>query len=121
VVSRFTLAEYVWGDAFDSFIMSNFIEKPPGPVAAFNEGLHISLFNTGAGIPQTDLSRVFEQFHRVEKSRSTQYGGSGLGLSVAKRIIELHGGRIEIESEPSAWTQVNVCLPYQDYVTKGVI
>ena len=74
-------------------------------------GAHISLFNTGAGIPETDLSRVFEQFYRVEKSRSTQYGGSGLGLSIVKRIIELHGGRIEIESEPSSWTRLNIFLP----------
>jgi len=74
-------------------------------------GVHISIFNTGAGIPQTDLSRVFEQFYRVEKSRSTQYGGSGLGLSIVKRIIEIHGGGIEIESEPSAWTRVNISFP----------
>ncbi len=80
-------------------------------VSENKRGMHISLFNTGAGIPKTDLSRVFEQFYRVEKSRSTQYGGSGLGLSIVKRIIELHGGRIEIESEPSAWTRVNIFLP----------
>jgi signal transduction histidine kinase len=84
------------------------------------KGVHISLFNTGAGIPKTDLGRVFEQFYRVEKSRSTQYGGSGLGLSIVKRIIELHGGGIEIESEPSAWTRVNISFPYQGVITKGV-
>jgi len=84
-------------------------------------GVHISLFNTGAGIPKTDLGRVFEQFYRVEKSRSTQYGGSGLGLSIVKRIIELHGGGIEIESEPSAWTRVNISFPYQDVMTKGIV
>ena len=81
-------------------------------VAENKSGVHISLFNTGAGIPKSDLSRVFEQFYRVEKSRSTQYGGSGLGLSIVKRIIELHGGGIEIESEPSAWTQVNISFPW---------
>ena len=90
-------------------------------VAENKRGVHISLFNTGAGIPKTDLGRVFEQFYRVEKSRSTQYGGSGLGLSIVKRIIELHGGGIEIESEPSAWTRVNISFPYQDFMTKGVI
>ncbi len=90
-------------------------------LAESKRGVHISLFNTGAGIPQTDLGRVFEQFYRVEKSRSTQYGGSGLGLSIVKRIIELHGGGIEIESEPSAWTRVNISFPYQDVMTKGVI
>jgi two-component system OmpR family sensor kinase len=84
-------------------------------------GVHMSLFNTGAGIPKTDLGRVFEQFYRVEKSRSTQYGGSGLGLSIVKRIIELHGGGIEIESEPSAWTRVNISFPYEDVLTKGIV
>ncbi len=75
-----------------------------------NRGVHLSLFNTGRGIPAADLDRVFEQFYRVEKSRSAEYGGSGLGLSIVKRIIELHGGRIDIESEPSAWTRVNINL-----------
>jgi signal transduction histidine kinase len=79
-------------------------------VSAKNGGVHISLFNTGTGIPTADLDRVFEQFYRVEKSRSAEYGGSGLGLSIVKRIIELHGGRIDIESEPSAWTRVNIIL-----------
>ena len=78
--------------------------------AVKNSGVHISLFNTGTGIPAADLDRVFVQFYRVEKSRSAQYGGSGLGLSIVKRIIELHGGRIDIESESGAWTRVNVFL-----------
>lgn len=73
-------------------------------------GVHISLFNTGTGIPAKDLDRVFVQFYRVEKSRSAEYGGAGLGLSIVKRIIELHGGRIDIESEFEAWTRVNVFL-----------
>jgi len=80
-------------------------------VSAKNSGVHISLFNTGTGIPPADLDRIFVQFYRVEKSRSAEYGGSGLGLSIVKRIIELHGGRIDIESEPSAWTRVNIFLP----------
>jgi len=79
-------------------------------VAVKNSGVHISLFNTGTGIPAADLDRVFEQFYRVEKSRSAEYGGSGLGLSIVKRIIELHGGRIDIESESEAWTRVNIFL-----------
>jgi two-component system OmpR family sensor kinase len=79
-------------------------------VSAKNRGVHLSLFNTGTGIPAADLDRVFEQFYRVEKSRSAEYGGSGLGLSIVKRIIELHGGRIDIESEPLGWTRVNIIL-----------
>jgi two-component system OmpR family sensor kinase len=79
--------------------------------AAKNKGVYMSLSNTGTGIPAADLDLIFVQFYRVEKSRSAAYGGSGLGLSIVKRIIELHGGRIDIESEPSAWTRVNIFLP----------
>jgi len=71
----------------------------------------ISLHNSGPGIPTSDLDKVFEQFYRVEKSRSSQYGGSGLGLTIVRRIIELHDGRVHIESQPGAWTRVDVYLP----------
>jgi two-component system OmpR family sensor kinase len=73
--------------------------------------VYLSVFNTGSGIPKKDINQVFEQFYRVEKSRSSQYGGSGLGLTIVKRIIELHRGNITIESEPEAWTRVNIHLP----------
>jgi len=76
-----------------------------------DHGVHLSLFNTGIGIPKADLDKVFEQFYRVEKSRSLRYGGSGLGLTIVKRIIELHRGTLEMESEPGAWTRVNISLP----------
>ncbi|MGA8181703.1 MAG: HAMP domain-containing sensor histidine kinase [Desulfobacterales bacterium] len=76
--------------------------------------VHVSVFNTGKGIPKKDIGRVFEQFYRVEKSRSSQYGGSGLGLTIVKRIIELHRGSITIESEPNAGTRVNIRLPNQN-------
>jgi len=76
-----------------------------------DQGVHLSLFNTGRGIPKADLDKVFEQFYRVEKSRSLRYGGSGLGLTIVKRIVELHGGTLEMQSEPGAWTRVNITLP----------
>jgi signal transduction histidine kinase len=78
---------------------------------AKNDKVYLSVFNTGSGIYEKDIDRVFEQFYRVEKSRSAQYGGSGLGLTIVKRIIELHRGNITIESEPEAWTRVNIHLP----------
>lgn len=80
-------------------------------VSTHKKGVHLTLSNTGKGIPDSDLDQVFVQFYRVEKSRSAEYGGAGLGLSIVKRIIELHGGSITIESEPSAWTRVNIFLP----------
>jgi len=67
--------------------------------------------NTGPGVPEEDLPKVFDQFYRIEKSRSLDYGGSGLGLSIVKRIVELHKGKVDIESKPGARTRVIVRLP----------
>ncbi|GAB6906885.1 Signal transduction histidine kinase [Desulfosarcina cetonica] len=73
--------------------------------------VRLIVFNTGDGIPTTELERVCEPFYRVEKSRSQRYGGTGLGLSIVQQIIRLHGGRIRLESEPGAWTRVRITLP----------
>jgi len=67
--------------------------------------------NTGPGVPEEDLPKVFDQFYRVEKSRSLDYGGSGLGLPIVKRIVELHRGKVDIESKPGVRTRVIVRLP----------
>ena len=53
---------------------------------------------TGPGVPEEDLPKVFDQFYRVEKSRSLDYGGSGLGLPIVKRIVELHKGKVDIKA-----------------------
>ena len=60
----------------------------------------------GSGIPREDLPHIFEPFYRVDKSRSKQTGGYGLGMSVCKKIMEAHGGQIEIASEPNKGTCV---------------
>jgi len=74
-------------------------------------GLTVTVANTGPGVAEADIPRVFDQFYRVEKSRSIEHGGSGLGLSIVKRIVELHGGDVTFESEQGGWTQVTVSLP----------
>lgn len=73
--------------------------------------VNIILFNTGPGIPAEDRERVFEQFYRVEKSRASLLGGSGLGLTIVKKIVELHGGKISIQSKLGEWTQIEMILP----------
>jgi two-component system OmpR family sensor kinase len=73
--------------------------------------LTITLTNTGPGVAEDEIPKVFDQFYRVEESRSLQYGGSGLGLAIVKRIVELHGGRVNFESKKGAWTRVTVRLP----------
>jgi heavy metal sensor kinase len=73
--------------------------------------VEIRIRDTGVGIPKEDLPHVFERFYRVDKSRSRQTGGSGLGLSIARKILERQIGRIELQSEPEHGTTVIVWLP----------
>ncbi|MBL8005984.1 MAG: ATP-binding protein [Ignavibacteria bacterium] len=61
----------------------------------------ISVEDTGIGIPQKDIKRIFERFYRVDKTRSREIGGSGLGLSIVKHILEAHSSQIKVESEPN--------------------
>jgi heavy metal sensor kinase len=68
------------------------------------------LRDTGIGIPEKDLGRVFDRFYRVDKSRSKEIGGIGLGLSICNEIAKLHGGRIEIKSKLGYGTTVSVYL-----------
>jgi signal transduction histidine kinase len=71
----------------------------------------LSVTNTGPGIPEEEIPKVFDQFYRVEKSRSSRFGGSGLGLAIVRRVIELHGGSVMLESRINDWTRLTVRLP----------
>jgi two-component system, OmpR family, sensor kinase len=66
--------------------------------------------NTGPGIAEDEIPKVFDQFYRVEKSRSSRHGGTGLGLAIVKRIVELHSGSVDLQSRDD-WTRMTVRLP----------
>lgn len=70
--------------------------------------------DTGIGIPDGDQEKVFDRFYRVDQSRSKEIEGSGLGLSICKEIMKLHGGRIEIKSGKGMGTTVSVYLKKTD-------
>jgi len=97
----------------DNAIKYNFKEN--GEIHCFleskNDRLRLEVYNSGLGIPAEELKLVFNQFYRVEKSRASSMGGSDLGLTIVKRIVELHHGTIEIDSEHGSWVRVCIFLP----------
>jgi two-component system phosphate regulon sensor histidine kinase PhoR len=77
-----------------------------------DNAVRISVSDSGPGIPPDDLSRVFERFYRVDKSRSRP-GGTGLGLAIVKHLVELHGGEASAENRPEGGARFVITLPDQ--------
>ena len=71
----------------------------------------VSVADTGPGIAPADQARIFEEFHQADSSSTRKKGGTGLGLAIAKRIIELHGGRLWVESTPGQGATFRFTLP----------
>jgi signal transduction histidine kinase len=80
-------------------------------------GVRIDILNSGPNIPEQDIPHLFEQFYRVEKSRTQTLGGSGLGLAIAKKIVSLHNGTITIGNALDQRVRTTLFLPENNYPT----
>jgi two-component system phosphate regulon sensor histidine kinase PhoR len=91
------------GEVLQNLIDNALQYTPPGgriEVTAYSNADEVifTVADTGIGIPEADLERIFERFYRVDAARSREAGGTGLGLSIARHIVDAHGGRIWVES-----------------------
>jgi two-component system phosphate regulon sensor histidine kinase PhoR len=112
----------VWADedAVDQ-VLENLLDNalkytPPGGAVRLSWGINdgeawFEVADTGIGIPQADLPRIFERFYRVDKARSRELGGTGLGLSIVKHLSQAMHGSVRAASEPGKGAVFTVCLP----------
>jgi signal transduction histidine kinase len=104
-------------------VVSNLVENallhtPEGGTVTVSVGsgsagvARVTVHDTGAGIPAEELAHVFDRFYRVDRSRDRATGGAGLGLTIVRRLVEVHGGRVAVASRPGQGTTFTVELPF---------
>jgi signal transduction histidine kinase len=111
-----TVDYYRIGQVLNNLIDNAIAHTPEGgkidiSVSVEEDQLKINVTDTGEGIPPEDIPYIFERFYRTDKSRSRTTGGSGLGLTIAKRLVEAHNGSIEVTSEPGKGSCFTFTLP----------
>ncbi|HKZ85617.1 MAG TPA: GAF domain-containing protein [Anaerolineae bacterium] len=102
---------------FDNLLANAIKFSPSGGVITVGvyremDAILVTVADTGIGIPRDRLHRVFERFYQVDGSSTRRFGGAGVGLAIVKRIVEAHGGRIWVESEPGKGTTFYFTLPF---------
>ncbi|HHP51083.1 MAG TPA: hypothetical protein ENM97_04450 [Moorella mulderi] len=113
---------FVWGDRLRlEQVIGNLLDNafrftPSGgqvrlKVGPSPEGVVLEVKDTGIGIPPQDLPHIWDRFYRADKARSRISGGGGLGLAIVKQVVEIHGGRVEADSELGKGSTFRVILP----------
>jgi signal transduction histidine kinase len=86
-------------------------KKAHAAIISTPKEVEITIDDEGPGIPESELSRVFEPFYRIEKSRSRETGGIGLGLAIAQSIIQSHGGELALSNQSAGGLRASIKLP----------
>ena len=82
------------------------------PVRRQGDDACITVADTGIGVAEAEMPRLFERFHRIESAHARSNEGSGIGLALVKELVNLHGGAIKAESMEGAGTAFTICLPF---------
>jgi two-component system phosphate regulon sensor histidine kinase PhoR len=114
----FTADEAKLREVLQNLIVNASTYAPAGTRVSLDASLDgrrfvIAVSDEGPGIPAADLSRVFERFYRVDKSRARDPGGTGLGLAIVRHLVELHGGEVRAENLEPAGARVAITLPQE--------
>ena len=78
-----------------------------------SDNAYITIRDSGIGIPNEELEKIFDRFYRVDKARARDTGGTGLGLAIALDAVKLHGGNIEVTSEEELGSTFTIILPFK--------
>ncbi len=90
------------------------IPSPSGRGMSERQGegeVHIAVKDTGVGIPEEELPKLFDRFYQVDSSQTREHEGTGIGLALTKELVELHHGTISVNSKLGEWTEFTVTLP----------
>jgi signal transduction histidine kinase len=79
------------------------------------DGVHIQVSDTGIGMKKEDTEKLFQEFVRIKNDQTKNITGSGLGLSIVKKVVDLYGGRIDVDSQPEKGSTFTVFLPIKTY------
>ncbi len=104
------------GQVFSNILRNALYYTPPGgtvtvSIQSVDESVTVSVCDTGSGIPPQELERIFERFRRLDPARSRSTGGSGLGLTIARLLVELHGGKIVAENRQGGGSCFSFTIP----------
>jgi two-component system sensor histidine kinase CpxA len=80
-------------------------------IGDLGEDIVVRVLDSGPGVPDEDLERIFQPFYRIDDARNRQTGGAGLGLAIADRAVRLHGGRVRASNRPEGGLEVEIRIP----------